>query len=174
MWEVMTVNQRRQPPPVARVDPEVGPGRPRVVRMPADWWESPTAVRCPLGRGPQSARAARRLTKDTLRAWGLTPLAEDAEIIVGELAANAITHAAPPAGALKSAGEHLGLRLLRRPDEVICAVLDPSERAPVLKAPGSACAAGLGLQIVDALSDVWGWSPVPGRGKVVWAILFAA
>jgi len=27
---------------------------------------------------------------------------------------------------------------------------------------------------VDALSDVWGWSPVTGRGKAVWAILFCA
>jgi hypothetical protein len=24
------------------------------------------------------------------------------------------------------------------------------------------------------LSDVWGWSPVAGRGKAVWAILFCA
>jgi hypothetical protein len=28
--------------------------------------------------------------------------------------------------------------------------------------------------MVDALSDVWGWSPVTGRGKAVWAILFCA
>jgi hypothetical protein len=34
--------------------------------------------------------------------------------------------------------------------------------------------AGRGLQMVDALSDVWGWSPVTGRGKAVWAILFCA
>jgi hypothetical protein len=33
---------------------------------------------------------------------------------------------------------------------------------------------GRGLQMVDALSDVWGWSPVTGRGKAVWAILFCA
>ena len=34
--------------------------------------------------------------------------------------------------------------------------------------------AGRGLQMVDALSDVWGWSPMTGRGKAVWAILFCA
>ena len=61
--------------------------------MPADWWDSPTAVVCPLSRGPQSARAARRLTKNTLRDWGLAFLAEDAEAIVGEFVANALTHA---------------------------------------------------------------------------------
>src|ERR1700722_5637899 len=66
--------------------------RPRMMRMPADWWDSPTAVGCPLSRGPQSARAARRLTRNTLREWGLAFLAEDAETIVGEFVANAVTH----------------------------------------------------------------------------------
>ena len=65
-----------------------------MMRMPADWWDSPTAVGCPLSRGPQSARAARRLTRSTLRDWGLAFLAEDAEAIVGEFVANAVTHAA--------------------------------------------------------------------------------
>jgi hypothetical protein len=53
-------------------------------------------------------------------------------------------------------------------------VLDPSDSAPVLKAPASGEEAGRGLQMVDALSDVWGWSPVAGRGKAVWAVLFCA
>jgi hypothetical protein len=70
--------------------------------------------------------------------------------------------------------DNLGLRLLRRTGEVICAVLDPSDEAPVLRLPAGAEEAGRGLQIVDALSDVWGWSPVAGRGKAVWAILFCA
>jgi hypothetical protein len=149
-----------------------------MMRMPADWWDSPSAVGCPLSRGPQSARTARRLTRNTLRDWGLTFLAEDAETIVGEFVANALTHAAgvvsevPPSR--KQAAENLGLRLFRRTGEVICAVLDPSDSAPVLKAPASVEESGRGLQMVDALSDVWGWSPVAGRGKAVWAILFCA
>ncbi|MBO0819362.1 MAG: ATP-binding protein [Nocardiopsaceae bacterium] len=140
--------------------------------MPADWWDSPAAVGCPLSRGPQSARAARRLTRNTLRGWGLTSLSEDAESIVGEFVANAVTHAG--AGAGHKPADGLGLRLLRRTGEVICAVLDPSDHAPVLKSPGGADEAGRGLQMVDTLSDVWGWSPVAGRGKAVWAILFSA
>src|SRR5215468_5550318 len=76
----------------AQLTPEAR--RPRVVRMPADWWDSPTAIGCPLTRGPQSARAARRLTRSTLRDWGLGWLCEDAEAIVGEFVANAVTHAA--------------------------------------------------------------------------------
>jgi hypothetical protein len=143
-----------------------------MMRMPADWWDSPAAVGCPLSRGPQSARAARRLTRNTLRDWGLASLAEDAETIVGEFVANALTHAAEPGH--KQSPEKLGLRLMQRTGEVICAVLDPSHCAPVLKAPGSIEESGRGLQMVDALSDVWGWSPVAGRGKAVWAILFCA
>jgi anti-sigma regulatory factor (Ser/Thr protein kinase) len=110
-----------------------------------------------------------------MRDWGLAFLAEDAETIVGEFVANAVTHAATVTDLpRKQVAESLGLRLFRRTGEVICAVLDPSDSAPVLKAPGSIEESGRGLQMVDALSDVWGWSPVAGRGKAVWAILFCA
>ena len=145
-----------------------------MMRMPADWWDSPAAVGCPLSRGPQSARTARRLTRNTLREWGLAFLAEDAETIVGEFVANAVTHATDGELSRRQAAENLGLRLVRRTGEVICAVLDPSDSAPVLRAPVSVEESGRGLQMVDALSDVWGWSPVAGRGKAVWAILFCA
>jgi anti-sigma regulatory factor (Ser/Thr protein kinase) len=138
--------------------------------MPSDWWDSPTAAACPLSPGAQSSRTARRFTRNTLKDWGLASLADDAEAIVGEFVANAVSHAAR----CLSSGQPLGLRLLRRTGEVMCAVLDPSDSAPVLRVPDRNEEAGRGLQMVDALSDVWGWSPVTGRGKAVWAILFCA
>ena len=125
---------------------------------------------CPLGAGAQSGRTARKFTRNTLREWGLPSLADDAEAIVGEFVANAVSHAARSV----ESGQPLGLRLLRRTGEVMCAVLDPSDIAPVLRMPDRNEEAGRGLQMVDALSDVWGWSPVTGRGKAVWAILFCA
>jgi anti-sigma regulatory factor (Ser/Thr protein kinase) len=146
------------------------PGRPRVVRMPSDWWDSPAVAACPLGTNAQSGRTARRFTRNTLKEWGLASLADDAEVIVGEFVANAVSHAAQNSGS----GQPIGLRLLRRTGEVMCAVLDPSDCAPVLRAPEQCEEAGRGLQMVDHLSDVWGWSPVTGRGKAVWAILFCA
>jgi anti-sigma regulatory factor (Ser/Thr protein kinase) len=145
---------------------QCAPGRPRVVRMPSDWWDAPAAAACSLSCGAASARAARRFTRSTLKEWGLASLADDAEAIVGEFVANAVAHA--------RSEQPLGLRLLRRAGEVMCAVLDPSDRAPVLKMPDRTDEDGRGLQMVDALSDVWGWSPVTGRGKAVWAILFCA
>jgi hypothetical protein len=159
------------------VTARLGPAarRPRVVRMPAEWWDAPAAIRCPLTRGPQAAGTARRLTLTTLRDWGLGSIAEDAETIVGEFVANAVTHAAGAVAEGRPAGpDNLGLRLLRRTGEVMCAVLDPSDVAPVLKEADYGEESGRGLQMVDALSDVWGWSPVTGRGKAVWAILFCA
>lgn len=148
-------------------------GRPRVVRMPADWWDSPSVVACPLGRGPQAARAARRVTRSTLRDWGLASLAEDAETIISEFVANAVTHASELTAEHPGfARDAVGLRLMRRSGEVMCAVLDPSDEAPVLKDPAGIDEGGRGLRMVDALSDIWGWSPVVGRGKAVWAILF--
>jgi hypothetical protein len=146
-------------------------GRPRFIRLPADCWGSPPAVGIPLRHAPQAAGAARRLTGDTLRRWGLAALSEDAMVIVAELVANAVSHTVPNS---EPGGECLGLRLLRRPGEVICAVLDPSDAAPALMRPGALEEGRRGLQLVDALSDVWGWSPVAGRGKAVWAILFCA
>jgi anti-sigma regulatory factor (Ser/Thr protein kinase) len=141
-----------------------------VVRMPSDWWDSPAVAACPLGTGAQSGRMARKFTRNMLKEWGLAALADDAEAIVGEFVANAVSHAARCVGS----GQPLGLRLLRRTGEVMCAVLDPSDTAPVLRVPERTEENGRGLQMVDALSDVWGWSPVTGRGKAVWAILFCA
>jgi anti-sigma regulatory factor (Ser/Thr protein kinase) len=141
--------------------------------MPSDWWDSPAVAACTLGSGAQSGRTARKFTRNTLREWGLVSLADDAEAIVGEFVANAVSHGAR-AAATTEAGQPLGLRLLRRTGEVMCAVLDPSDTAPVLRVPDRSEEDGRGLQMVDALSDVWGWSPVTGRGKAVWAILFCA
>ena len=155
------------------------PDRPRVVRMPSDWWDAPSVMALSLTPGPQPARSARRFTRSTLTRWNLDPLIDDAEVIVAEFVANALCHAgqdpdlegerAPARGDTR-----IGLRLFRRAGEVMCAVLDPSDVAPVLKAPHQDAECGRGLQLVDALSDVWGWSPVVGRGKAVWAILFCA
>jgi anti-sigma regulatory factor (Ser/Thr protein kinase) len=139
--------------------------------MPSDWWDAPAVAACTFGAGAQSGRAARRFTRNTLREWGLGTLADDAEAIVGEFVANAVSHAIR--GCVGQAPQ-LGLRLLRRSGEIMCAVLDPSDIAPVLRMPERTDEAGRGLQMVDALSDVWGWSPMAGRGKAVWAILFCA
>ena len=152
------------------------PDRPRVVRMPSDWWDAPSVVALALTPEPQPAKTARRFTRATLGRCGLDPLADDAEVIVAELVANALCHASSAADVRPPdrSRDRIGLRLFRRAGEVMCAVLDPSDAAPILRAPNYETECGRGLQLVDALCDVWGWSPVVGRGKAVWGILFCA
>ena len=65
----------------------------------------------------------------------------------------------------------LRLCLLRRAGEVMLAVIDASDDAPAPRQPDWAKESGRGLQIVHALSSVWGWSPIEGHGKAVWAVL---
>jgi hypothetical protein len=69
------------------------------------------------------------------------------------------------------ASEVLKLCLLRRVGELMLAVIDASDDAPTPRQPDWVRESGRGLQIVDALSTVWGWSPVDGHGKAVWAVL---
>jgi hypothetical protein len=69
------------------------------------------------------------------------------------------------------ATEVLKLCLLRRIRELMVAVIDASDDAPTPRQPDWIRESGRGLQIVDALSSVWGWSPIDGHGKAVWAVL---
>ncbi len=81
--------------------------------------------------------------------------------------------AAPEAGGPGAPPEAAVLRLclLRRAGEVMLAVIDASDDAPAPRQPDWVKESGRGLQIVHALSSVWGWSPIEGRGKAVWAVL---
>src|SRR5438477_536147 len=56
-------------------------------------------------------------------------------------------------------------------EDVMLAVVDPGNETPVPRQPDWGGESGRGLQIVGALSHVWGWSPIAGHGKAVWAVL---
>ena len=135
-----------------------------------------------LSTAPEEARLARLFVREFLTRWGLGDLADDAELIIAELVVNAVRHglragpwALPPTVALArgSADERPLMRicLLRRVGEVMLAVTDPSAEPPVPRAPDTSWECGRGLQMVGAVSYVWGWSPIEGSGKAVWAVL---
>jgi hypothetical protein len=154
---------------------------PQFLPVPSAWWETPAVTSRPLSPVPEEARTARHFVRELLTCWDLGYLSDDAEVIIAELVVNAVRHglrAAPQAvasGATGAAGvagaSALRLCLLRRVGEVMLAVTDPSNEAPTPRAPGWTGESGRGLQIVGALSYVWGWSPIEGRGKAVWAVL---
>jgi hypothetical protein len=154
---------------------------PQFLPVPSAWWETPAVTSRPLSPVPEEARTARQFVRELLACWDLGHLSDDAELIIAELVVNAVRHGlrtAPQAviagapGAPGIAGaSSLRLCLLRRVGEVMLAVTDPSNEAPTPRAPGWTGESGRGLQIVGALSYVWGWSPIEGRGKAVWAVL---
>ena len=147
---------------------------PQFLPVPSAWWETPAVTCRPLSPVPEEARLARQFVRELLTCWGLGYLSDDAELIIAELVGNAVRHGlrtGRPVIPLGKESPPLRLCLLRRIGEVMLAVTDPSDEAPAPRAPSVDGESGRGLQIVGALSYVWGWSPIEGNGKAVWAVL---
>ncbi|MFF9114332.1 ATP-binding protein [Streptomyces massasporeus] len=119
---------------------------------------------------PRGARLARRLASCQMDAWGWrygTPVHDSVELIVAELAANAVTHGRVP-------GRDAELRLSREDGgHVRIEVSDArGERRPETRDAGSGEDGGRGLLLVTALAVEWGTAPRPGApGKTVWALV---
>lgn len=116
-----------------------------------------------------SVRAARDFTRATLQRWGATGCCDDIAVVMSELLTNALHHALPPGGAAQPRWP-IRLGLLQPGPSVLCAVADPSDRAPVLREPDWLAECGRGLHVVASLSNGWGWTAPGPAGKVVWAM----
>ncbi|MBT2444144.1 ATP-binding protein [Streptomyces sp. ISL-36] len=131
---------------------------------------------------PRGARLARRLASHQMDLWGWgygTPAHDTVELVVAELAANAVTHGRVP-------GRDAELRLSAGDDgHVRVEVSDTrGERQPVpvrddspdAEADANADAdGGRGLAIVTALATEWGTTTRAGApGKTVWAVVACA
>lgn len=106
------------------------------------------------------ARFARRFTVDALSATGHGEMAEDAAIVVTELAANAIAHARSCFTVTLSAQE----------GRVRIAVGDDSPDSPGIQTGDDLESRGRGLRMVASVAEKWG-TKSDGHGKVVWAEL---
>jgi hypothetical protein len=156
------------------VVPALPASPPQLLPVPSAWWETPAVTSRPLSPVLEESRNARQFVREMLTCWGLSYLSDDAELIIAELVGNAVRHGLRAAPQLRQSAEWpsaLRLCLLRRVGEVMLAVTDPSDDIPAPKAPSEGGESGRGLQIVGALSYVWGWSPIEGHGKAVWAVL---
>jgi anti-sigma regulatory factor (Ser/Thr protein kinase) len=108
---------------------------------------------------------ARKATAETLTAWGLPGLADDAELIVSELLTNALLHAGGTA-----------VMVLTREDDdegdgIVVGVWDRSPDMPMPKRPDRLAEKGRGLHLVAALSSKHDHYPSESGGKVVWALV---
>ncbi|MGW8063767.1 ATP-binding protein [Streptomyces ziwulingensis] len=113
---------------------------------------------------------ARFFTRDTLSDWSLGRYADDAVLVITELASNAVSHAVP---SVTAGVPEVRLGLALGSGHLMLTVSDPGDNAPVLTPSGDSALQehGRGLCIVDALAEEWGWTPRPPAGKTVWAKL---
>ncbi|MDX2599633.1 ATP-binding protein [Streptomyces caniscabiei] len=111
-----------------------------------------------------SVPKARRHVQATLTRWMLAAVADDAELIISELSANAVQHA-------RGIGEFFEVGLRRRNGVLVLEVSDSYQwQMPKKREADPEDIGGRGLVIVDALSDNWGVRPRES-GKTVWAHL---
>ncbi|WP_329306897.1 ATP-binding protein [Streptomyces sp. NBC_01260] len=112
---------------------------------------------------PAEVAGLRRVMRLHLRLWGLSDVAEAAELCVSELVANVIRHVGegtPSTLEVGMNGTHLRV-----------ALRDPDTRAlPTLVHAGSDDESGRGMALLDAVSDRWGVI-LGASSKLVWCDL---
>ncbi|MER6453170.1 ATP-binding protein [Streptomyces sp. NPDC059688] len=122
-----------------------------------------------LSATPRGARLARRLTGGALATWGFPhdgDLSRTAQLLVAELAANAVTHGRVP-------GRDFELRLALLPgrNTLRIEVSDTRSDRPLRFLDGGLLDEhGRGLVVVQVLSALWGVT-TRDVGKTVWAEL---
>jgi anti-sigma regulatory factor (Ser/Thr protein kinase) len=120
-----------------------------------------------LGALPGAVPCARLHTRQLLWEWGLKEVIDNAELLVSELATNALRAAA-------AMGQTLPIRLwlLSNNVRVVVLVWDGNPRPPVRVSVGGDAESGRGLVLVEALSDRWGcYAHKSLGGKIVWCEL---
>ncbi|MFH9083797.1 ATP-binding protein [Streptomyces sp. NPDC017673] len=122
----------------------------------------------------RGARLARLLAVTALRSWGAPEdLTERAELVVAELAANAVLHGLVPGRcfrltlAFDPPAGHLRVEVTDARGELYPQIATGAAGSDELR-PG-----GRGLMLVAALADHWDCVPHPPGGKTVRAVLTA-
>ncbi|MYS19094.1 Histidine kinase-like ATPase domain-containing protein [Streptomyces sp. DvalAA-14] len=130
--------------------------------------EHPTVVVKSWPPTPRSVGRARHLLAGNLDAWGLSHLADSAQLILSELITNSVRHARRPHGRL------ISTRFERLEHGVRIEVHDASEAEPERREASWDEESGRGLSLVDALTEGrWGVADREDVGKMVWAVCVA-
>jgi anti-sigma regulatory factor (Ser/Thr protein kinase) len=104
---------------------------------------------------------AREWSADALARWGVPYLADDMQMVAGELVTNSVQAGAKAITVL--------MEWHRRHDLVEVRVWDDGPGEPQPQAPDFITERGRGLFLVEQLSAKWGHHPARDGGKVVWA-----
>jgi hypothetical protein len=169
-----TANQLA-PPIVTLSDEQLGPNLPAELAsavLAGAIVEGRFAIRA-LRPEMASPGLARDFTKQTLDAWDLRGMANDASVIVSELVTNAVRHGVrgAPDEPHGPAPDPIELILLWPAGPLFCVVTDPGTHPPVLAEPDPDAEEGRGLYVVQALASEWGWGMISPSRKAVWASL---
>ncbi|MFF2012980.1 SpoIIE family protein phosphatase [Streptomyces sp. NPDC058195] len=109
---------------------------------------------------PEGLSDARNIVRQALADWDMGELADDAELVTGELLVNVLLHT--------EGGAVLTLEVLPEPvRRVRLSVQDRSSAWPRRRSPGETATSGRGLLLLDAVATRWGIEP-RGEGKAVW------
>ncbi|MGW6206085.1 SpoIIE family protein phosphatase [Streptomyces sp. NPDC055089] len=109
---------------------------------------------------PEGLSDARTIVRQALTDWNMAELADDAELVTGELLVNVLLHT--------EGGAVLTLEVLPEPvRRVRLSVQDRSSAWPRRRTPGETATSGRGLLLLDAVATRWGIEP-RGEGKAVW------
>lgn len=104
-----------------------------------------------------SVTRARHYVRDTLMAFGVPDCADDAQLAVSELIANAVKHARTP----------LVLELMADDDCLTVTVADEERELASQVQQHALAESGRGLRIVAAVASDWGVEP-RATGKALW------
>jgi hypothetical protein len=115
-----------------------------------------------------SPKTARDFTKRTLNTWNVEDLYNDVSVVVSELVTNALCHGLSDVS-YSALARPIQLMLLARDNRMLAAVVDPSDKTPILASSKQVAETGRGLRIIAVMSDSWGWVPFATGGKAVWA-----
>jgi anti-sigma regulatory factor (Ser/Thr protein kinase) len=101
---------------------------------------------------------ARSFVRETLGRWGLDIPAEEMEVVASELVTNAIVHG----------DGGVDVTVLRVPGRLRIEVVDEGfGPEPIqVRHPSTTGRGGLGLRIVEGMSDAWGADRRPGHTRV--------
>ena len=122
---------------------------------------------------PVSVRTARTHALGMLNEWCLAALSDTVELLVSEIATNAVRASARVAR--RRGGGQLPMRLWLTSDRrsVLIQVWDADRHQPIPQDLGPDAECGRGLLLVQTLSAQWGYyapdGPGTPGGKIVWA-----
>lgn len=142
-------------------------------RVGRPWTLSSTMA--PLAALPTAPACGRAHIRTVLGDWRMTAFVESGELIISELITNAVQASTDEFGCPLYYDGHMAVihvRLLADRVRLLIEVWDMAPTLPAVQQVEADEEGGRGLQLVDALTNRWGWLPIRGwPGKCVWAEL---